>query len=205
MSIHPPWHALILAGGRSRRMGRDKAQLPWQGGTLLDHLIDVLHRAGASGVQIAGLQPDGRGIPDRWPGIGPLGGLASALPEVEDGALLVLPVDLPLLEADLLAPLLVHPNAAAVRFRAQPMPLRLRVDAALRAEVESLLGAEPAQRSMNTLFSRLKGIEIECPESLSGALLNCNTPQDWQAALQTQSLSHSEEGGRTSTSPSSRK
>ncbi|MCK7593189.1 molybdenum cofactor guanylyltransferase [Pseudomarimonas salicorniae] len=184
MTAPAPWQALILAGGRSRRMGRDKAQLPWRGGTLLDHLVDVLRRAGASAVHVSGVQPDGRGIPDRWPGVGPLGGLASALAQVGDGILLALPVDLPLLDPELLAPLLAHADAPAVRFRAQPMPVRLRVDAALRRELQALLDAEPAQRSMNTLFRRLNGIEIECPEGLSGALLNCNTPQEWADAQQ---------------------
>lgn len=205
MSINSSWQALILAGGRSRRMGRDKAQLPWRGGTLLDHLIDVLREAGVSDVHVSGRQPDGRGIPDRHPDLGPLGGLASALPVIADGALLVVPVDLPLLDPDLLTPLLAHSEASAVRFRMQPMPLRLQVDAALRREVEALLDAEPAQRSMNTLFSRMQGIEITCPEALSGALLNCNTPQDWDAALRAQSPAHSGDGGLTSTRPSSRK
>ena len=33
-------HTVILAGGGSRRMGRDKALLPWAGGTLLQSQID---------------------------------------------------------------------------------------------------------------------------------------------------------------------
>ena len=32
----------VVAGGQSRRMGRDKALLPWNGGTLLDHAVTRL-------------------------------------------------------------------------------------------------------------------------------------------------------------------
>lgn len=35
--------AIVLAGGRSRRMGRDKAFLPWGQTTLIEHLIERLH------------------------------------------------------------------------------------------------------------------------------------------------------------------
>ncbi len=34
--------AIILAGGASRRMGRDKATLPYQGSTLVEHMVDIL-------------------------------------------------------------------------------------------------------------------------------------------------------------------
>jgi molybdenum cofactor guanylyltransferase len=178
-----PWQALILAGGRSTRMGADKATLTWRGRPLLDHLVGVLTRAGASAVHIAGRQPDGRGIADRWPDLGPLGGLASVLPAIDDGVLLVLPVDLPLLDAAALQPLLAGPEATALRYASESLPLRLRVDAATRATMERLVASPPAQRSLNRLFAQLRGVEIALPDTLRQALLNCNTPADWQRAV----------------------
>lgn len=177
------WQALILAGGRSTRMGADKATLAWRGRPLLDHLVGVLTRAGAGAVHIAGRQPDGRGIADRWPDLGPLGGLASALPAITDGMLLVLPVDLPLLDARALGPLLANPDAEALRYAGEALPLRLRVDAATRVTVERLVESPAAQRSLDRLFAQLQGIEITLPDTLRHALLNCNTPEDWQLAL----------------------
>lgn len=201
----PPWNALILAGGQSRRMGEDKAALPWRGQALLDHLMDILRQAGARQVLISGRQPDGRGIADLYPGTGPLGGLASALPQLDNGPLLLLPVDLPLIHAAVLHPLLQDTAAAALRYRGEPLPLRLRVDAGLRAEVEQLMQAEPRQRALNVLFTRLAGIETDCPADLAASLLNCNTPDDWRSALRAQPSAHSGPGGRSSTRPSKAK
>ena len=43
-------NGIVLAGGLSSRMGRDKALLPWQGRTLLEHMRGVLKQAGAGRV-----------------------------------------------------------------------------------------------------------------------------------------------------------
>ncbi len=100
---------VVLAGGRSRRMGRDKAALPVAGhGSLLGRQLALA----------AALQPrerllshrrdqhlaapgDVRRIHDDG-GAGPLGGVAAALGAMRGDALLVLAVDLPALQPDLL-------------------------------------------------------------------------------------------------------
>jgi molybdenum cofactor guanylyltransferase len=180
-----PWQALILAGGRSTRMGVDKAALAWRGRPLLDHLVDLLSAAGAGAVHIAGRQPDGRGIADRWPDLGPLGGLASTLPAIDDGPLLVLPVDLPLLDTAALRPLLAAAPTPALRYTGEVLPLRLWLDARCRATVERLVQGEPGRRSLQALFRQLDGSELEAAAATRRALLNCNTPDDWQRALTT--------------------
>ena len=42
---------IVLAGGLSSRMGRDKAMLPWQGRTLLEHMRGLLMLAGVAAAQ----------------------------------------------------------------------------------------------------------------------------------------------------------
>jgi len=79
---------VVLCGGASRRMGRDKALIELDGHALAARVADALRSAGATRVlaiggdagalRELGLEP----VPDRWPGGGPLGGLATALTEV---------------------------------------------------------------------------------------------------------------------------
>ena len=68
----------VLAGGRSRRMGRDKALLDWQGQTLLEPWSTCFHPL-SSGFRWSAATPCPTGSPNR----GPLGGIATAL-EVSD-------------------------------------------------------------------------------------------------------------------------
>jgi molybdopterin-guanine dinucleotide biosynthesis protein MobB len=110
--------AVILAGGKSRRMGVDKARLPWRDGkTLLErvagclwHLDEVLLSVGAE-EQV----PEGLSLPrplslvlDRCPNRGPMGGIYSALLACRWDWLLVVSCDLPLFEKELADYLISH-------------------------------------------------------------------------------------------------
>ena len=70
----------IIAGGRSRRFGSDKALAELDGQCLLDHVIAALALE-CDSIVICGRAVDGQiCLADRpWPGLGPLGGLAAAL------------------------------------------------------------------------------------------------------------------------------
>jgi molybdopterin-guanine dinucleotide biosynthesis protein A len=93
--------AVILAGGKSSRMGRDKAFLEVGGQTLLARQIETVRAAGATEVFISGRAEKeysafaGRVITDRFPDAGPLAGIEAALATVTNPLLLVLAVDLP--------------------------------------------------------------------------------------------------------------
>jgi molybdopterin-guanine dinucleotide biosynthesis protein A len=89
-----------MAGGRSRRMGRDKALLPWAEGTLLDHAVGRLREAAAEVRVLCGARPRylGRGVPveiDAVREAGALGGLLTGLARLRSGPGLFLAVDLP--------------------------------------------------------------------------------------------------------------
>jgi len=87
----------ILAGGKSARMGRDKALLDWHGQTLLAHMTELVS-AVTGEVHVVG-----RGqLPDRVPGLGPLSGIATALETSATNANLVVAVDLPKLTVEFL-------------------------------------------------------------------------------------------------------
>src|SRR5256886_16864388 len=74
----------ILAGGQSRRMGRDKAGLPAGDGTLVEHLAhrlgpgvdETIVAGGSATLELAGV----RRIDDRHPGLGPPAGMHAGVP-----------------------------------------------------------------------------------------------------------------------------
>jgi molybdopterin-guanine dinucleotide biosynthesis protein A len=85
---------IVLAGGRSSRMGTPKAELEWHGSTLLRRVVGVLGRSvdgpvvvvGAPGQTLPAL-PDGvEQVEDAREGRGPLQGLAAGLAAVRDRA-----------------------------------------------------------------------------------------------------------------------
>ena len=77
-------HGFVLAGGASRRFGRDKSLVEFDGEPLIARLCRILQIATAAPVRIVG-DPQKYGhigvecVSDRWPGEGPLGGIITAL------------------------------------------------------------------------------------------------------------------------------
>ena len=94
----------VLTGGRSTRMGRDKALLEVGGRPLAGIGRDALVGAGARRVLAVGgdaVALSGLGfevIGDGWPGEGPLGAVVTALDAAADDAVVVLACDLPFVE-----------------------------------------------------------------------------------------------------------
>lgn len=103
-SAGPPVHGLILAGGASSRMRRDKAALPYRGRSQLDRAFDLASRHVAEvfvsvrATQV--LEPTRAQRPlivDSVSGEGPIVGIRSALAARPDAAWLVIACDLPFL------------------------------------------------------------------------------------------------------------
>ena len=104
--------AVILAGGKSSRMGGDKAFLEIGGQTLLTRQIQLVRDAGAAEVFISGREgvdystSGCRVLTDKFPDAGPLAGIERALDAASTPWLLVLAVDLPEMTVELLQELL---------------------------------------------------------------------------------------------------
>jgi molybdopterin-guanine dinucleotide biosynthesis protein A len=79
--------AIILAGGRSRRMGRPKESLPFRGTTFLGHAVDLLLDcawpvvvvAREPGQQLPPYNIESDTVADETPGSGPLGAIATGM------------------------------------------------------------------------------------------------------------------------------
>ena len=93
--------AALIAGGRSSRMGRDKAFLEIEGVPLWQRQLHVLRELGPSEIFIAGpnhpewVEHGLEVVADAMADSGPLGGLVAALRRCTNAQLLVLAIDLP--------------------------------------------------------------------------------------------------------------
>ncbi len=184
--------AVILAGGASARMGRDKAGLEVDGRTMLERTAAELGEAfGAVAVSVdrpgrfPGLKlPE---IVDLRAGAGPLAGLEAAFVGTGAESVFLAAVDLPFLDSALARRL------AALRGEADACAIRRggRWEGAFAAYGRSCLphvGAclDSGGRSFQALFERLhvRAVEEEeLPEwDLERVLLNMNRPEDYRRA-----------------------
>jgi molybdopterin-guanine dinucleotide biosynthesis protein A len=110
-AMRPEAAGFVLAGGRSSRMGADKALARFAGRPLIGHAVDLLKAAGLPAA-IAGarspLQDFAPVVEDAWPDQGPLGGICAALNSTAARWVVFLSVDLPLMPASLPAYMLHH-------------------------------------------------------------------------------------------------
>jgi molybdopterin-guanine dinucleotide biosynthesis protein A len=172
---------VVLAGGLSLRMGRDKALLPWQGRPLIERQIAVLREAGVDSVQVSGERPNYHGVADPVAHAGPLGGIAGIAAVCEDGELLIVPVDMPRLPPSLLQRLLAAPRAGCIHFASHVLPMRLRLDSACRAALADLIRADDDRsRSLRALQQRVGVIEIPLSDEDAKQLIDCNTEETWR-------------------------
>lgn len=187
-----PLYGLVLAGGRSSRMQRDKAQLQYHGRSQLEHACRLL----APYVEkvFVSVRGDQRDDPQRaaWPQIidrpglsGPIAGIASAQAEHPDAAWWVLACDLPFLDANSLQAL-QHGRTRthlATAFRSShdglPEPLCAIYEPssspALSAYVAA--GGQCPRKFLRTHDAQL----LTAPNA--AALDNINTPQEYVAAM----------------------
>jgi molybdopterin-guanine dinucleotide biosynthesis protein A len=188
---------VVLAGGASRRLGRDKAALPWTGTTLARRAAAVLAEACGEVVVAgpAGSAPTGiEAVPDRFPGCGPLAGLHAGLERAGGRPIFALACDLPFVEADLVRYLVAFAEArvgeasnegAWVAADAGGMqPLCGVYSPAARAVAAARLRA--GELEVRGFFAAIGGVampitaELDCyrPE----LLLNLNRPDDLRRA-----------------------
>ena len=172
---------ILLTGGKSTRMGTDKASLPFGNGTLLTVQLEKFRALGITDVLISGYG-DGQ-IPDDVPGCGPLGGLAACLPRVQNPCALVLSVDAPLIPVEALRALLeAHAGGATLLRHGDKLePLIAVYDAALAAAARRLLAQ--GRYAVRALLEQpeWRAVDFDAPDR---CFLNCNTPESYAAALQ---------------------
>lgn len=178
---------IILAGGASRRMGQNKAELVLDGKTLLEWQTDKLRALGMEDIMLSGagcpVLPGTRVVPDEFPGSGPLAGLHACLKAAQNPACLVVSVDVPLMPVSGLASLCrAHRGGVTVlRHGEWEEPLIGVYDRTAAQRIPALL--EQGRRSVRSLKTVVawNAVDYLGPEEL---LVNCNTPKDFIRAEQ---------------------
>jgi molybdopterin-guanine dinucleotide biosynthesis protein A len=160
---------IVLTGGKSSRMGQDKALLPYRGQTLVRHMTGILHELGLQDVFISGNLEGYPCIEDTHPAKGPVGGITSVLQQKPGySGYLFIPVDMPLLNAPALRLLMAHKEGAY--FIGWPLPAYITPPFFPGGEKHSVHG-----------FLQAQGIyPIALPQHLEDIMKNANTPQQWE-------------------------
>lgn len=182
----PPFGALILAGGRSSRMGRDKAALLFRGRPLLDHMRDVAAAFGADPVLTGG--GPGADLPDAVPGAGPVSSLCALAALSSSGKhparWIVVPVDMPFLTPALLRRLVVD-GAKAASYARRPLPLAITLDDHTRdALARFRIGLTKGESiAVQDVLESLGAAALALASFDEDALVNVNTPEEWARIL----------------------
>jgi molybdopterin-guanine dinucleotide biosynthesis protein A len=188
MSDPPPVAGLILAGGRSSRMGRDKATLIYRDRDQLHVLADQLSAIGLqpfvsirTDQRDEPLYADFRSICDRYPDGGPMAALLSAF-AFRSQAWLAVAVDLPQLQGETLAHLLANrqPARAATAYRIAGRELPEPLCAIWEPAAHGWLGKawRQGQRSPSRLLQSIDAYLLPPPDPWQ--LANANTPQHYR-------------------------
>lgn len=195
----------INAGGQSRRMGRPKALLSTPQGTPLIRLVaerlrplvaNTLVVANDPAICAAVVDKSTRCMADDHPDCGPLGGLATALAQVE-GWLICVGCDMPLLNPDLFAWLLqwtdevdAHgaPRWDAVVPHTQGRPQPLHALYHRRCLPAVLAQLEAGHRRMDSFFAevnvrRVDEADLRRIDPNLDSFANANTEEEWRAIL----------------------
>ncbi len=158
---------VVLAGGKSSRMGQNKALLDYNGRPLLDHMISVLEQTELDDIYVSGDIKGYRCIPDNAPHEGPARAICDVLKELGqyDGVLFV-PVDMPLLNAAMLRFLLKQKNGGY--FTNFPLP----------AFIKKPFQKTPSQ-SVKEILLMTKAQAVALPSEFECCMKNTNTPEEW--------------------------
>jgi molybdopterin-guanine dinucleotide biosynthesis protein A len=187
----PSLEGLILAGGKSLRMGTDKGSLVYHGKPQRDYLQDLIapfcqtvsmscrpDQAEALGNQYVTL-------PDTFLGLGPMGAILSAFRSKPDSAWLVLACDLPLLDEATLGFLVENrdPSAVATAFRSPendfPEPLIAIWEPKSYLTLLQFLSQGYSCPRKALINSPVRLLDAPNP----AALRNVNTPEEHEAVL----------------------
>ncbi len=197
--------AVVLAGGKSSRMGRPKALVVFDGEPLIAHLVRSLHRIFHNIIVVAAAEQELPELPvtlirDELAFQGPVAGIYYGLRAAADEFAFVTSCDAPFLNLSLVRFLTTQIRDFDVvvpywEERFQPL------HAVYRAKLAPLLAEQLERGELRpvTLFGRVRTLKIQ-PDEIrrfdpdGTSFLNMNTPADYEAALDIWSKKEKRQG-----------
>ncbi len=191
LSPHQKIAALILAGGKSSRMGSDKALVTYQGQQMLQRVYQV---AAECNLQVYILTPwkeryqnilpsDCQYLVESQPGKGPVNALSEGLGQIDADWILLLACDLPLLDVEIIQNWinkLSQISASTLALVPRRSDIWEPMCGFYRKEVKKELDVflKAGKCSFQKLLSGVEVEVLEVDEKTALTLLNCNYPGD---------------------------
>jgi molybdopterin-guanine dinucleotide biosynthesis protein A len=181
--------AVLLAGGESRRMDRDKATILFRGKPLWQIQLDLLRKLQPAEIFVsartdpAWRPPDVTFVPDEPPSRGPLSGLTATLLRIRSNHLLVLAIDMPSMNEKHLRYLCdtIQPGRGVLPMmgdRAQPLVAIYPVEARVEF-VNALSGADFSMQILTSHLMKMGALRaIPVAEEEQRFYRNLNEPED---------------------------
>lgn len=187
-----PISVMVLAGGKSRRMGVNKALLELPSGeTLIQQVINTLRPLSDDFVIVSNTPElyahlDARQVSDEFVGAGPLGGLHAGLQAVRHDWAFAVACDMPLVDHRLvrfMAVLTEGHDAIVPLVEGEMEPLHALYNKSCLPALASHL--EAGHRRMVSFFGdvrvrRVEAAEIALFDPEGRTFFNANTPEDWE-------------------------
>nr|WP_321305755.1 molybdenum cofactor guanylyltransferase [uncultured Sphaerochaeta sp.] len=180
--------AVVLAGGKSSRMGQEKSELIYKSMKLIDFQIKKLASLGITDLLVSGYGksiPNTHFVPDIYAGKGPLSGIHSSLVHAMNSSCLVVSVDTPLLPVELLRELIAThaKNQSSITLAGHHEiiePLIGIYDCSLVPLMEQVLMS--GNSSVKNVLDRVSYSVLNYDQDIS-VFLNCNNPHQYAELL----------------------
>ena len=181
--------AMILAGGKSSRFGRDKSLLILNGQRIVEYLVEQCYQFADEVLIVSNSDakfriPGVRELSDIYPEKGPLGGIHAGLTHAKGDTVFVTACDMPMFDLELARELVALSSEYEAALpvadgRLQPLFAMLRRAPALRA-AERMLYSD--HRKLRFLYDRLKTCYLCRPvqEEPKDLFFNINYPADFE-------------------------
>ena len=194
MSRADKYSLLLLAGGKSSRMGTDKAKLLYQGKSFVENSIDKAVSLGIKEIYLSGHEcnrDDVKIVKDIYLEVGPLGGFHACMSQLKTKYCLVVPVDVPQIPMEVLEQMIRFHEEICLKQDEKELPLLLKHEEFM----EPLIGIYPVmmaafiedriKEKRLSVFRMIEAWGCRCFEADISAwqVANINTPEEYEKLL----------------------